>query len=149
MPLCILMLRLHFEYCIQFWWSHLKKDIVEQEKVQKRMIVLEWVTSFLKKISLKTHHPLQCKPLYNVYNVNHFTMYKFVALMGSCSQWPSGSRGVISWKCLGTTILKQHLERVHVIGQQCLYPLFSIVCGFLLGSQAHCSDVLDQGVQTF
>lgn len=27
---------MHLEYCVQFWLFHLKKDVMEQEKLQKR-----------------------------------------------------------------------------------------------------------------
>ena len=36
MALYKMVVRLHLEYCVQFWSPHLKRDIVEREKLQKR-----------------------------------------------------------------------------------------------------------------
>uniref|UniRef100_A0A8D0L5Z5 Dipeptidyl peptidase 3 n=1 Tax=Sphenodon punctatus TaxID=8508 RepID=A0A8D0L5Z5_SPHPU len=45
MPLYKVMLRVHLDYCVQFWSPHLKKEIVKIEKVQRRPspLTLGWL----------------------------------------------------------------------------------------------------------
>ena len=47
MPLYKMLISLHLEYYIQFWSLHLKKDIVELEKVQKRVTKMIYLFIYL------------------------------------------------------------------------------------------------------